>query len=181
MTAKAALVWVAVLISLAGCAQGDDSSARTTTSRRSDAETDATDHGRTTTPAVRGDRRCSPPVPADRIPAAIQTTLRGETAYGVGDLWVAGPPDPSWVTREAPDRWRLKMGWLTPREGEVTLEARLQGPDGGPSALTVEGSVSEAAESVHPSTIDFPQAGCWEIVGRLEGQAEAVEFLILVE
>lgn len=70
--------------------------------------------------------------------------------------------------------YRHKFGWWTAREGRLLLTAaRIDGP--GVGTVQVR---EDTAPGLHASTIDFSDAGCWRLVGRLNADSLTVTLLV---
>lgn len=109
-----------------------------------------------TRPSERAD---SPP------PEVAESSGRAEMLYGQGGLWVALPTPDVDVVKKNDGTYGLKFMWWRLDQGNLKLQATLKGSE----SRRVEGDVPTGYGDVgfQASGIDFPEAGCWEVVGSL--------------
>lgn len=121
--------------------------------------------------------------PAGQRPAVLAGTTG--SWYGAGDLWVGLPDRPAGTDGEAIE---LRSPWVTldrdkPSQDMGLPEVSATRTDGpGPVPATFAGyarAFGTGDLAFWPSTIEFPEAGCWTVTGHLK--ATTVQFTVDVK
>jgi hypothetical protein len=121
--------------------------------------------------------------PANQRPAVLASTTG--SWYGSGDLWVGLPDRPAATNGAAVE---LKFPWVTldgdkPSQGmglpEVSA-SRAGGSDAVKATFTDYARAFGTGDlAFWPSTLNFPEAGCWTVTGRLK--STTVQFVVDVK
>ena len=96
------------------------------------------------------------------------------TWFGSGDLWAA-PDVGNMGTWFAEPEW-MKVQWRRPIGTDLTVAGRRLDGDAPPLAAEVSDGYDLSGYTLTPMT--FPEAGCWEVIGRIPG--EELRFVVLV-